>query len=172
MVGSARPPLRLRARTFATFLVVLAGTLAAPRLSGDDAPPALRLEVVVVKPTVARPDTLCHLEARITNGGDQTASAFAFRLSLDAHDIGAYRDHLFLDPIPPGETRTLTLFSFWTNETSRPLPASGTLAVELTLESARWMKEEKDEKGTRVWSDLGAVDGLPQTVRASVKIER
>ena len=172
MVGLPHPPLRLRARTFAALVVLLAATIAPPCLAGDDASPALRLEAVLVKPAAARPDTLCHLEARITNGGAQTASAFAFRLSLDAHDIGAYRDHLFMDPIAPGETRTLTLFSFWTNETSRPLPASGTLAVELTLESARWMKEEKDAEGVIVWSDRGAVEGLPQTVRTSVKIER
>ena len=139
MGGLARPPLRLRARSQAALLVVLAGTIAAPRLAGDEASPALRLEAALVRPAVARADTLCHLEARITNGGAQTASAFAFRLALDAHDIGVYRDHLFMDPIAPGETRTLPLFSFWTNETSRPLPASGTLAVEHTLESARWM---------------------------------
>jgi hypothetical protein len=172
MAGLTRPPLRLRARPLATFVVALAGALAMSGLAAEEAAPALRLEAALVKPMVARPDTLCHLEARITNGGRQTASAFAFRLTLDGHDIGAYHDHLFMDPIAPGETRTLTLWSFWTNETSRPLPASGTLAVELTLESARWMKEEKDEKGARVWSDLGAVEALPRTVRASVKIER
>ena len=172
MAGLARPPLRLRARSLTALLLALLGAIAAPRLAGDDDSPALRLEAVLVKPAAARPDTLCHLEARITNGGAHTASAFAFRLSLDAHDVGAYRDHLFMDPIAPGETRTLALFSFWTNETSRPLPASGTLAVELTLESARWMKEEKNAEGVSVWSDLGAVEGVPQTVRASVKIER
>jgi hypothetical protein len=170
MAGSAPPPLRLRARAFAAMSVVLVGTVAGPRIAGDDAP-ALRLEAVLVKPAVARADTLCHLEARIANGGARTASAFAFRLALDGHDIGAYRDHLFMDPIAPGETRTLTLWSFWTNETSRPLPASGTLAVELTLESARWMKVEKDADGVSVWSDLGAVEGLPQTARADVKID-
>ena len=169
MACMASSPLR-RAR--AALLVVFAATMAAaPRLGGDDAP-ALRLEAVLVKPTAARPDSLCHLEARIANDGRETASAFAFRLKLDAHDIGAYRDHLFLDPIAPGETRTLTLFSFWTNETSRPLPANGTLAVELTLESARWMKSAKDADGVRVWSDVGPVEGLPQTVRASVTIEK
>ena len=130
------------------------------------------LEAAVVRPATAAPDTLCHLEARIRNGGKTTASAFAFRLQLDGHDVGAYRDHLFMDAIEPGETRVLPLLSFWTNETGRPLPASGTIRVELTLDSARWMKQEKDAEGVRVWTDLGAVEGLPQTARASVAIEK
>jgi len=172
MAWLARLPRYGRVRTIAAWLVVLMGAAAGPRLAGDEATATLRLEAAVVKPAVAAPDSLCHLEARIRNAGSATASMFAFRLKLDTHDVGAYRDHLFMDPIAPGETRTLRLFSFWTNETSRPLPASGTLAVELTLESARWMKDEKDAEGTRVWSDLGAVEGLPQTVRASVAIKK
>jgi hypothetical protein len=130
------------------------------------------LEAVVVRPTSAPPDTLCHLEARLANRGAAIASSFAFSLKLDGHEIAAYRDHLFMDPIAPGETRTLPLFSFWTNESQRPLPASGTLAVELTLVSARWTKSERDAEGVVVWTDLGAVPGLPQTSRATVKIER
>jgi hypothetical protein len=148
--------------------MALAGALP---VRAQDAPP-LVLQAAVVRPSSAAADTLCHLEARIRNGGKEIASAFAFRLKLDDHDVGAYRDHLFLDPIEPGTTRVLPLLSFWTNETSRPLPASGTLRVELTLESARWMKQEKDAEGVRVWTDLGAVEGLPQTARTNVAIEK
>ena len=92
---------------------------------GSDAQPAsapLVLEAAIVRPDVAAPDTLCHLEARIRNAGRATASSFAFRLKLDDHDIGAYRDHLFLDPIEPGAMRVLPLFSFWANESGRALP--------------------------------------------------
>jgi hypothetical protein len=160
-------------RVHLNLLVVSALVAAAPaRLARAQEAPPLVLEAAVVRPTTAAADTLCHMEARIHNGGKEIASAFAFRLKLDDHDVGAYRDHLFLDPIEPGTTRVLPLLSFWTNETGRPLPASGTLRVELTLESARWMKQEKDAEGVRVWTDLGAVGGLPQTARASVAIEK
>jgi hypothetical protein len=152
------------------FVLVAIVGLTATGASSEEGGALVALETVVVRPASAAPDTLCHLEARIRNGGRSTASAFAFRLMLDGHDIGAYRDHLFMDPIEPGETRVLPLLSFWTNETGRPLPASGTIRVELTLDSARWMKQEKDAEGVRVWTDLGAVEGLPQTARASVAI--
>ena len=34
------------------------------------------------------------------------------------------------------------------------------------------MKAAKDAQGTIVWSDLGAVEGLPQTAREKVEIVR
>jgi hypothetical protein len=154
------------------FVLAAVSGLAATGASGREGDALLALEAAVVRPTTAAPDTLCHLEARIRNDGKEIASSFAFRLKLAGHEVGAYRDHLFMDSIAPGETRVLPLFSFWTNETGRPLPASGTIGVELTLESARWMKQEKDAGGVRVWTDLGAVEGLPQTARASVAIEK
>jgi hypothetical protein len=152
-------------------LVIAAAVLLGPSRGAGAAEPArLVLEAAEVKPSSAPPDTLCHLRARIRNAGQTTASAFAFRLELDDHEVGVYRDHLFMDPIEPGQTASLELFSFWTNETGRPLPASGTLRVELTLASARWMKQSRDADGTRVWNDAGAVEGLPQTASAAVKI--
>jgi hypothetical protein len=164
-----------RFRVLALLLTALAAValeLVAPRNGAQSASVPLVLEAAIVRPDVAAPDTLCHLEARIRNSGKATASSFAFRLELEDREVGAYRDHLFLDPVEPGATRVLPLLSFWTNETSRPLPASGTIRVELTLESARWMKQEKDASGVRVWTDLGAVEGLPQTAIASVKIHK
>jgi hypothetical protein len=148
--------------------LVLAPSPARPQTAGTP----LVLEAVVVRPTEAAPDSLCHLEARLRNTGKAIASSFAFRLELDDHEVGAYRDHLFLDPVAPGESRVLALFSFWTNETGRPLPPSGTIRVELTLEGARWMKQERDGEGVRVWTDLGAVEGLPQTATANVAIRK
>jgi hypothetical protein len=153
-------------------LAAAALVLAPSRALAQSAGTTLVLEAVVVRPSEAAADTLCHLEARLRNTGKAIASSFAFRLELDDRGVGAYRDHLFMDPVAPGETRVLPLFSFWTNETGRPLPASGLLRVELTLEAARWMKQEKDAEGVRVWTDLGAVEGLPQTATASVAIKK
>jgi hypothetical protein len=153
-------------------VIIVTVMVAPPRVSGEQETAPLVLEAAIVQPTTAAPDTLCHLEARIRNGGKSTASAFSFRLKLDDREVGAYRDHLFMDPIEAGETRVLPLLSFWTNETGRPLPASGAIRVELTLDSARWMKQEKDAEGVRVWTSLGAVEGLPQTARANVAIAK
>ena len=161
-----------RSTAFGVSVAVAIAVAPAARLGAQPASAPLVLEAAVVRPSVAAPDTLCHLEVRIRNAGKATASSFAFRVRLDDHDIGAYRDHLFLDPIEPGAARVLPLFSFWTNETSRPLPASGSIRVELTLESARWVKQEKDAEGVRVWTDLGPVEGLPQTASASVAIQK
>jgi hypothetical protein len=170
MPRSASPPSLRRLRALLPALAALSLALAPAIGAGSEA--QVVLEAALVRPTAAPADTLCHLEARVRNTGKTTASAFAFRLKLDDHDVGAYRDHLFLDPIEPGETRVLPLLSFWTNETGRPLPASGVIRVDLSLEAARWMKQEKDAEGVHVWTDLGAVAGLPQTATASVKIEK
>jgi hypothetical protein len=154
-------------------MVLLGAAMLAPSAAlGQQASSQLVLETIEVEPKTAAPDTLCHLDARIRNGGKAVASSFAFRVKLDQRELGVYGDHLFLDPVEPGETRSLPLFSFWTDETGRPLPESGRIVVELTLVEARWMKEEKDSDGVLVWSDLGAVEGLPQTASFTVEIEK
>jgi hypothetical protein len=121
----------------------------------------LALEAVEVEPKTAKADTLCRLRARIRNGGDAIASGLVFRVKLDGRELGVYRDQIFLDPIAPGETRAIPLYSFWTTESTRPAPADGTIDVEVSLIEARWTRAEKDADGTLVWSDLGEVEGLP-----------
>ena len=91
---------------------------------------------------------------------------------VDGRELAVYRNHVFMDPIKPGETRSLRLYGFWTTETGRALPPTGGLTVELSLLEARWMKPEKDTEGTLVWHDLGAVEGLPQVARQTVDIKR
>jgi len=148
-------------------------TGAAPaKAAGERTAPDLVLEAAEVTPRTAAADVLCQLRARIRNAGTQVASAFVFAVELDGHEVAVYRNHVFMDPIEPGETRSLRLYGFWTNETGRALPASGGLSVELTLVEARWMKAEKDAEGTLVWRDLGAVEGLPQVARQTVEITR
>jgi hypothetical protein len=136
------------------------------------AKPGLVLEAAEVTPAKAPGDALCQLRARIRNGGEAIAAAFVFAVRVDGKEIPVYRNHVFMDPIEPGETRALRLYGFWTSETGRPLPASGDLDVEVTLQEARWMKVEKDAGGARVWHDLGAVEGLPQTVQRTIEIAR
>jgi len=152
-------------------LALLAAAIAAA--APGQAPPAskLVLEAVEVEPATAAPDTLCHLRARIRNGGDAVASGFVFRVKLDDQELGVYRQQVFLDPIAPGETSSLRLYSFWTTETGRPAPASGRIAVELSLVEARWMRAEKDAEGVLVWQDLGAVEGLPLQARYTLELK-
>jgi hypothetical protein len=152
-------------------LALLAATVL-PAAAPAQAPAAskLVLEAVEVEPAPAAPDTLCHLEVRIRNGGEAIASAFAFRVRLDEHELAVYRQQIFLDPIAPGETRSLRLYSFWTSETGRPAPASGQLTVEVSLHEARWMRPEKDPEGVLVWKDLGAVEGLPLQARQTLEL--
>jgi hypothetical protein len=167
-------PARPSRRLLATIVVASAILTSPPDVMGrrQAAAGTLVLEAATVEPKSAGPDTLCHLSARIRNDGKATASGFGFRVELDDREVGVYRDHLFMDPVEPGEARVLPLFSFWTEETGRPLPENGRIVVEVTLLEARWMKEEKDADGTRVWSDLGAVAGLPQTATFTVEIKK
>jgi hypothetical protein len=153
--------------------VALVGSLlVAIPATAQQAAPKLVLEAAEVTPAKAPADALCQLSARIKNGGNAVATAFVFALKIDGREIAVYRNHVFMDPIDPGVTRAIKLYGFWTSETGRPLPATGDLTVELTLQEARWMKMEKDAQGARVWQDLGAVEGLPQTVEAIVELIR
>lgn len=162
--------MRSAQRLFRGSLVAMA--LATLPAAAQEPGPELVLEAAEVTPRSAPADALCQLRARIKNGGKSIAAAFVFAVKINNQEIATYRNHVFMDPIKPGETRSLRLYGFWTSETGRQLPASGDLAVELSLLEARWMKPEKDAEGTIVWRDLGAVEDLPQTARQAVELIR
>jgi hypothetical protein len=151
---------------------LLAAALATSPAFARQPAPKLVLEAAEVTPRSAPADALCQLRARIKNAGQSIAAAFVFAVEINGQEIPVYRNHVFMDPIEPGETRSLRLYGFWTSETGRQLPAEGDTVVELELLEARWMKAEKDAEGTIVWSDLGAVENLPQSARETVKITR
>jgi hypothetical protein len=158
--------------TAAVFVALVATTVAAEPAPAQQPSPKLLLEAAEVTPSRAPADALCQLRARIKNAGQSIAAAFVFAVEINGRAILTYRNHVFMDPIKPGETRSLRLYGFWTSETGRPLPANGDLAVEVSLVEARWMKAEKDAEGTLVWSDLGAIEALPQTARQTVELIR
>jgi hypothetical protein len=153
---------------FSTFLLAL--SIAAASHSQTSRASKLAFEAAEVEPKAAKADTLCRLRARIRNDGDAVASGFVFRVKLDGKELAVYRDQIFLDPIAPGEARAIPLYNFWTTESTRPAPADGTLDVEVSLIEARWTRGEKDAEGTLVWSDLGAVEGLPLVATYSLKL--
>jgi hypothetical protein len=154
------------------FRSLLAAALATSPTFAQPPAPKLVLEAAEVTPRSASAEALCQLRARIKNTGQEIAAAFVFAVKINGREVSIYRNHMFMDPIEPGETRSLRLYGFWTSETGRQLPAAGDLIVEVSLVEARWMKAAKDAEGTIVWTDLGAVEGLPQTARQTVELTR
>ncbi|HEY9421854.1 MAG TPA: CARDB domain-containing protein [Thermoanaerobaculia bacterium] len=145
----------------ATFVALVLGSALAASAQGAKKQ-ALVLESVKVEPASPKADTLCQLSVTLRNTGDRQASAMEFAVKVNGRDVRAYKNRLFLQPIAPGATREVRLLNFWSNESGRPLPADGKLAVEVTLARASWMgKEAKD--GADVWTPLGLADGLPFT---------
>jgi hypothetical protein len=88
------------------------------------------------------------------------ASQLAFRVRVNGADLPAYRNRRFMAKLPPGETRELRLYDFWTSETARPAAADGGVTVEVSLAGATWYTIERDG-GREVWTPIGAVAGLP-----------
>jgi hypothetical protein len=151
----------------AVFLaLVLGSSLAA---SAQGAKKSLVLETVKVEPASPGADTLCRLSVTLRNTGDRQASAMEFAVKVNGRDVRAYKNRLFLQPIAPGATREIRLLNFWSNESGRPLPADGKIAVEVTLARASWMGKEA-RNGADVWTPLGMADGLPLTQSLSLSM--
>ena len=121
---------RLAQRLF--FGSLLASALATSPAFAQPPAPKLVLEAAEVTPRSASADALCQLRARIKNAGQEIAAAFVFAVKINGQDLSVYRNHVFMDPIKPGETRSLRLYGFWTSESGRQLPAAGDLTVELS----------------------------------------
>lgn len=151
--------------------LLLAGWAAAQE-EGDAKAPLLTVTGIIVEPERPAADTLCRLRVRLTNAGDEIASRLAFAVSLNGQDLAVYGNQIFMVPIEPGTTQEVSLYNFWTTETSRPMPADGKMRVEVTLKEAAWTRvsEEADEEGPiEVWSPVGPVEDLPSS--ASITVE-
>lgn len=167
---------RSRARVPFTCLAVAGLLFALPAMAqeegGEAAAPLLTLEEVSVEPASPAADTLCRLRVKLRNNGDQIASRLGFAVSLNGQDLGVYGNQLFMYPVAPGATEEISLYNFWTTETSRAMPADGKLRVEVTLKEAVWtrVEMETDEEGEiEVWTPIGPVDDLP--VKAAVTLQ-
>jgi len=156
-------PKRLRFLVLMLLLVVLAGAKAAD--------PALTLEAVKVDPASPGPDTLCRLSVTLRSSGAKTASALAFRVKVDGHELPVYRNELFFRPVAAGATEEVRLHNFWSNETGRPFPTSGKMTVEVTLAEAQWM-DVKTENGAEVWTAAGPVGGLPASKSVMLTLKK
>ena len=148
------------------WLLVAATLLPAASAAQDDAapaPPPVTIESIAVDPASPGPDTLCKLTVTLKNAGDKTASQFGFRVSINGQDLPVYGNQLFMYPLPAGTTDALQLYTFWSTETSRPVPASGTFEIEVSLTESRWFEIADDEEGVEVWTPQGDVPGLPSS---------
>lgn len=140
------------------------GLLALPALlaAAPPPPPGLSLAAIVVEPAAPAVDTLYRLRVRVQNTGRRPASYLVFRVRVGPHELPVYRNLVYLQTLPPDATTEVRLYNFWSNETGRPYPADGKLAVEVSLLEAKWVDvETKAEIETTV--PLEAVAGLPAT---------
>lgn len=170
-------PNRTRPLILALAFALAALPLAGPALAQEeDAAPAplLEIEKITVEPESPAADTLCRLRVRIANKGDEIASRFAFGVSLNGQDLGVYGNQIFMYPVPAGGSEEISLYNFWTTETSRAMPADGKLRVEVTLKEATWtsMSTETDEEGEiDVWTPIGPVENLPTSAAITLQMK-
>lgn len=150
-------------------LAVTGSPLPAQEATAGAEASKLSIAAVHVEPANPAADTLCRLRVEIANADERIASQLGFDVTINGQKLPVYGNHLFMYPVAPGGKSELQLYNFWSTETSRPMPASGKLEIEVTLREARWMDISNDEEGTEVWTPLGDATGLP--VSASVTLE-
>lgn len=162
---------RLSSRVFSACLglaLLLAGPAPAQETTEPEpeAPSPLALEGIEVDPAAPGPGTLVQLRARVVNRGQRPASQLGFQVTIDGDPLPVYRNQIFMQALPPGETSVVRLYNFWTTETFRPMPKDGKLNLEVTLQEAHWYRiEDVEEEGETIeeWSPLEPVPGLPSS---------
>lgn len=143
-------------------------------MSASAEEPPVVIEGLEVTPAEPGPETLCRLSVTVRNGGGRAAYSFAFDVELNGTGLPVYEKQLFLQVIDAGESEEVALFNFWTSETGRPAPADGKLDVLVRLREARWVEVsevEEDGEMVEVWTPLGDVPGLPQTVSMTLNLK-
>jgi hypothetical protein len=148
------------------------------------------LEVASVEVTPAKPgaNTLCQLSVRLTNRSAQPVYALSFAVTVGGVELPIYRDQLFLQKLPAEQTSEVKLFNFWSEETGRPLPKDGKLAVVVELREAQFLLESSEAEeaveeantsgsaaadadgAIEVWKPGGAVPGLPVSAALTLEI--
>jgi hypothetical protein len=124
-------------RLIAGLLIVPATAVAQTSAVSSAAP--LRVVAVDVQPTVAAPDTLCRLKARIRNDGSEPASELTFQVTVNGQRLAPYLNHTFLNRLEPGKETEVPLYNFWSSEAGRPFPKDGRLVIAVQLTGARWV---------------------------------
>lgn len=133
--------------------------------------PRLTISSIEVTPDKPAADTLCRLKVILDNQDPRIASQLGFTITINGQELPVYRNHLFMFPVEPGGASELPLYNFWSTETSRPMPTSGKLDIEVTLREARWMKIETIEE-VETWTPLGDVSELPVSRKITLKMTK
>jgi hypothetical protein len=166
------------------FLTILQITLATAMLAGsglaaqeteegqaEAVKPGITVEAVVVEPQKPAADTLCKLTVRLQNHGNQMASQLGFKVTINGQEIPVYSNQLFMFPLAAGETSELSLFNFWSTESSRAMPKDGKLNVTVTLIEAKWTTVEVTD-GEELWTATGDVPSLPTSSSVVLEMSR
>lgn len=151
---------------------LLAGQAVVPVASAEE--PEVVIEGIEVTPASPGAETLCQLNATVRNGGSRAVYSFGFDVELNGQALPVYEKQLFLQVIEAGESEEVALYNFWTSESGRPAPADGKLEVLVRLREARWVEiseVEEDGEAVEVWTPLGDVPGLPQTVSLALSLK-
>ncbi len=129
---------------------------------------------IEVSPAAPGAEMLCKLTATIENTGGQAVYSFGFDVEVNGHSLPVYEKQLFLQVIEAGGAGEVALYNFWTSETGRPPPPDGRLEVLVRLREARWVEVsevEEDGEAVEVWTPVGDVSGLPQTVELTLELK-
>ena len=129
---------------------------------------------IEVSPAAPSAETLCKLTATIENTGNRAVYSFGFDVEVNGHSLPVYEKQLFLQVIEAGQSEEVALYNFWTSETGRPAPADGEIEVLVRLREARWVEVsdvEEDGETVEVWTPVGDVSGLPQTVELTLELK-
>ncbi|MCE2560004.1 MAG: hypothetical protein J4F98_15815 [Acidobacteria bacterium] len=132
------------------------------------------LSGIEVSPAGPGAETLCKLTATIENTGSRAVYSFGFDVELNGHSLPVYEKQLFLQVIEAGQSEEVALYNFWTSESGRPAPAEGKLEVLVRLREARWVEVsevQEDGETVEVWTPVGDVPGLPQTVSLTLELK-
>lgn len=150
----------------------LVGLLGVVVASAEE--PEVVIERLEVDPASPGTETLCRLTATLRNGGSRAVYSFGFDVELNGQSLPVYEKQLFLQVIGAGESEEVALYNFWTSETGRPAPANGKLEVLVRLREARWVEVsevEEDGETVEVWTPVGDVSGLPQSVSLTLELD-
>lgn len=151
---------------------LLAGQVAVQVVSAEE--PEVVIEGIEVTPASPGAETLCRLRATVSNSGSRAVYSFGFDVELNGQPLAVYENQLFLQVIEAGESEQVALYNFWTSESGRPAPADGRVEVLVRLREARWVEvseAEEDGETVEVWTPVGDVAGLPQTVSLTLELK-
>jgi hypothetical protein len=162
----------MRRASIATLVLLSLAPFAAAAHGAEGARPPVTLDRFEVRPSDPAADTLCHLTVTVSNHGEHVASQLGFDVRINGQELVVYRNQLFMYPVDPGKSAEIPLYNFWSTESSRPMPASGRLEIEVVLREARWFDISVDDEGTEVWQPVAPVDGLPSAQKTTLTMKR